>query len=61
MRFRTVTPHKSSPSYMTLAKISKITKFSKTYIHYQLKYYFVEQDKLGRKSIIVTRSGRKSK
>ena len=40
LRYRTKTPDKSSPSYLTLSQMSEITKFSKTYIHNQLNHYF---------------------
>ena len=40
LRYRTHTPKKSSPCYLTLSQISDITRYSKTYIHKQLKYYF---------------------
>ena len=56
LRFRTHAPHKSSPCYLTLAQISEITKFSKTYIHKQLKYYFENVKALNMNQGIRTRS-----
>ena len=56
LRFRTHAPHKSSPCYLTLAQISEITKFSKTYIHKQLKHYFENVRALSMNQGIRTRS-----
>ena len=56
MRFRTPNPHKFSPCYLTLAQMSEITKFSRTYIHSQLKYYFEVVKNSDAAPVIQTRS-----